>query len=354
MQVGITHVEFTDYTHLDPFSPNPTPRSLMLHIRYPIATAAGLQQANYLPPASSAYVENLYGIPNGTIERLQTNAYLGGRLKLAMTTKDHEEASILVFSPGSGEPEASYSVVQEAMASYGYITIGVDHTYDSDPVEFPDGTLIHGILNDNNNTIAAIVRTQDVLAIARNTKPSNLSIWIDGFDDESGFDGARIRKLKFGIFGHSLGGDTATLAMQNSTKPYHACSSLDGPSHYNLLSSGFHGPFLFEGARLDVENLNSLGAIWANITGFKLAVGFQNTSHDDMTDLSVLIPQLPGTGVAARFQPLLANPDPAGLQKAMAVYLKAFWDFALRGLREEEILQHPVPQYPDVVFENPV
>lgn len=50
---------------------------------------------------------------------------------------------------------AYYTTFTSFLASYGYIIVGVDHLYDSDPVELPNGELIHDVLSDTNNTLAA-------------------------------------------------------------------------------------------------------------------------------------------------------------------------------------------------------
>jgi len=361
-KVGITAVEFTDPSRVDPFAPSATPRSLMLHVRYPIATSAGLKQSPYLQPNAAATAEGLYQLPAGIISTITTHAFLSGHLSHALTTADGS-VPILLFSPGSGSPEALYSVIQNAMASYGYITVGIDHTYDSSLVQFPDGTVINAApAAATNLTAAAAVRADDVVSVAHHiTKPGVLASWIRGFSAASSYAG-HLRQayggpaVKLGIFGHSLGGTTANLAMQHPGGPFVGGASLDGPVFgvRRLNETGFRGPFFFGGARLDTTNYALLAGVWRKIQpGFKLAVGWKNTAHDDMSDLSVLVPQAPGSGLAAAYAGLLSNPTPVRLQNEIATYLKAFWDFVLRGQKEGETLKHPSAAYPDVVFENP-
>jgi dienelactone hydrolase len=294
-------------------------------------------------------MEQLFSLPNGTVDQLHTHAFLGGSIDHVLLSADGD-IPVILNSPGSGTSEAIYTVYQEALASWGYIVVGIDHTFDSSPVEFPDGRLVLGTLTDANNTEATIVRTQDVIFIAQHVTPQNLASWITGFHDH--FDGHNIDSVKVGIFGHSIGGAAAALAMQNSTSPIEAGCSLDGPFYGSVLNSGFRGPFFFQGASTDSANFAGLVKMWSLIRGWKEAIKINGTSHDDFSDVAVLVPQVPGTGLAQAYHGLLTAKDPARELYVMSVYLKAFFDFALRAKEEDEILRHEVPRYPEVSIDD--
>jgi hypothetical protein len=70
---------------------------------------------------------------------------------------------------------ALYTTKNRDLASQGFIVIGIDHTYDSTPVEFPDGHPVLGILTNANNTLATEVCGKDVLWIATQLSPENLT-----------------------------------------------------------------------------------------------------------------------------------------------------------------------------------
>ena len=70
---------------------------------------------------------------------------------------------LVAFSPGSRSLAAFYTTYNRGVTSYSFIVMGVDHTYDSFLLEFPDGQIVEGILTDANISIAAEVRKQDVL-----------------------------------------------------------------------------------------------------------------------------------------------------------------------------------------------
>jgi len=350
--IGKVDVQFTDPTRYDLFAPSQTARSLMLHLRYPISphSTANLQRSPYIPALAATYLEEFYELPTGAISLIQTNSFQNGKLiDVGECDRFQQQLPILLFSPGAGSLEVLYSVHQEFITSWGYITIGVDHTYDSQPVEFPDGSIVFASpVAESNTTLTAIVRTQDVISIAKHiTSTDALSQWIPGYSPTH-----RSRPKKLGIFGHSLGGETAALAVQNHDTPFGASCSLDGPSVAELFQKGLHGPFLFEGAKLDTDFYQMLSAVWSKITGWKLAVGFQNTSHDDFSDLATLVLAVPGINVNNALG-VYAYPDPVQNFHAMSEYVNAFFDFALLGRPEDDILRKPDKRYPEVVFENP-
>lgn len=348
--IGKADVEYTDPTRQDPFAPTPTPRSLMLHIRYPVPpqSTTGFPRDPYFPALAAQYADKLDQLPNGTVESIQTNSFVGPNILAAQNCdRWSRNLPILVFSPGSGAPEALYSVTQEFLASWGYIIIGVDHTYDSRVAEFPNGQVILVILSDANNTIAALVRTQDVLSTAKHVSSTNALVqWIPGWSSEHDH-----LPKGFGIFGHSTGGETAALSMQNGTFPYPAACSLDGPCPANLLGNDFHGPFLYEGAMLDTVNYQLLSAVWSKIIGWKLAVGFNDTEHDDFTDAAYFVKVIPGINLN-NLLGIFAYPDPVMNFHVMDEYQRAFFDFALLG-EDDKILKAPDSKYPEIVFENP-
>lgn len=47
-----------------------------------------------------------------------------------------------MFSPGAGTPRLYYGALAQSLARSGYAVITIDHPYDADVVEFPDGTLV--------------------------------------------------------------------------------------------------------------------------------------------------------------------------------------------------------------------
>ena len=275
--VGVKRVEVVDHSRQDPFAPTPQPRALMIQIWYPIISAKGLTAAPYFPANASRWIEKTYSLPNGAIDHVVTGTYLGGKIihPLVSTSKC---LPVIVCSPGSGSAAAFYTIFNRDLASEGYVVIGIDHTYDSTPVEFPDGHLVAGILTDANNTVAAEVRGQDALFVASQVTLENLSRWLPSHSGHS--KSKRPTSVKLGI-----------LQLDNS--PYAGGASLDGPFYGPVLTAGFRGPWWYMASNRS-NNLPGLAKEWPLIRGWKEAVQVAGSRHDDYWDIPLLIQQLPG------------------------------------------------------------
>ncbi len=69
----------------------------------------------------------------------------------------------LLFGTGLNTTRLFYSATAQYLASAGYEVIVMDHPYETDIVEFPDGTIIYGgrVAADPNNTVP-LVRAPDI------------------------------------------------------------------------------------------------------------------------------------------------------------------------------------------------
>ncbi len=54
---------------------------------------------------------------------------------------------LVLFSPGLAESRLLYSVTAKSIAAQGYVVVTIDHPYDAEVVEFPDGSVVR-----NNGT----------------------------------------------------------------------------------------------------------------------------------------------------------------------------------------------------------
>lgn len=77
----------------------------------------------------------------------------GDKLKYVNNLKTHsifdanisdQEATypVVIFSPGFGSPQDTYTSYLEDLASHGYIIFGINHPYVTDPTVFLDGRVI--------------------------------------------------------------------------------------------------------------------------------------------------------------------------------------------------------------------
>jgi dienelactone hydrolase len=138
---------------------------------------------------------------------------------------------VLVFSPGGGTTPVAYTSQMEELASYGYLVVGVAHTYDAPAVVFPDGRVVtasneywaglHREIPDNE---AFERRISDMFA-------EDIHLVIDKLTelntDRSSLLYGKIDNTRIGVFGHSRGGRTAARVCQLDSRVA-ACLSEDG------------------------------------------------------------------------------------------------------------------------------
>jgi Platelet-activating factor acetylhydrolase, isoform II len=256
---------------------------------------------------------------------------------------------VVVFSPESGSFAAVYTTFNRDLASQGFVVVGVDHTYDSSPVEFPDGHLVLGILTDASNTISAEVRGQDVLWLATHLTLDNLAKWLPGLDQCS--QSPSPRGVALGIYGHSIGGTTAALALKNAKTPCLGGASLDGPFYGSILINGFYRPWWYTAAEHS-GNHQGLLAEWPKIVGWKEAVEVAGTKHDDYSDAPIIVPQAPGTGLAKAYMGLLGSVGLDRMARIVNADVRAFFEWSMLRQERSEILKHVDSRFPQVAFEN--
>ena len=143
--VGVSTMKLTDRTRIDPFAPHRAYRNVMISVFQPSASAkqCNTVQVNYMQPATAAIVDQYYhqdGLPNGTFERLQLSLCKGNAQKAARI----QDFPVALFSPGLGNSRLLYSALAQSVASFGNVVVSIDHPYDANVVEYPDGTLVLG------------------------------------------------------------------------------------------------------------------------------------------------------------------------------------------------------------------
>jgi hypothetical protein len=179
-------------------------RNVRIDIWYPAATNDG-PPAPYL--ADLAAIEQAIGTPAvkkavrkayDAIERRADQSYA-----LAAPPPTPGRHHVLVFSHGFGESSQFYAALLEDLASYGYIVFGIEHPGDAFAV----------VANDR------VIPFDDAAWQKAKATP----------DGAVAYPVAQVvvrsADLRFGVFGHSLGGMAA--AGVCTTEPVAACANLD-------------------------------------------------------------------------------------------------------------------------------
>ena len=269
-----------------------------------------------------------------------------------LTDEENETTPILVFSPGFGALTEQYTSILSSLASYGYTIIGVEHPYDSSPLERTDGSLV--LRNDSaplSFPLATVTRRADVLFLASQISQAMLCSWLPSSTPcgERGI-GAKVR---LGIFGHSSGGNTASWAMKDRSTPYEASVSLDGAFFPPLNETGFNGPVFYMAAETSCCGgllKEQLEETWPFIQGWKTVVQINKTAHASFSDLVVLQKYLPNDPDDVLGD--VGTIDGERMVKIVVEYVRAFWDWTLRGEKIDGILEKESKLFPEVVFKD--
>lgn len=224
---------------------------------------------------------------------------------------------VLIFSPGYTVPHYLYTALLEDLASRGYVVIALDHTYETEAIQFPNGDIIRRTLpedpkNLTSNPIKA--RLDDVAYLVKK---------LAALKSRGGLPGADVTRI--GIFGHSLGGLTAANAAA-ANRSVACAADLAGSVYGSATRKPFRRPFLIMDGR---QRESTLGGWWANLVGTRYWVTLKTAKHLNFSDWSWLVPALKASGL----KPHVENLGPIDGLRAVRLerlYLAAFFDECLK------------------------
>ncbi|MGW6399755.1 hypothetical protein [Streptomyces sp. NPDC055134] len=157
-----------------------------------------------------------------------------------------------------------------------------------------------------------------------------------------------------GMFGHSLGGDTAAEVMAADHRIL-AGVDLDGSINGPVATTGLDRPFLLmSNASHGRENDPSWEEFWSHLRGWRRSLRLRASGHQTYTDLSPLMQQL-DRALPLPPEVVDAITDASGTipaDRAVAAeraHLAAFFDLHLRG-RGNRLLSGPSPRFPEIEF----
>ncbi len=340
-RVGTLSLRLVDKTRADR-SFRSGHRELMVQLWYP-AAAGGREYAPYLPRPVAQAIEQEAHLPAGTVSRIRTHA----RVAAPVASGEH---AVLLYSPGSGELRSDATALVENLASERFVVVTIDHTHESELVEFPDGQLVHGTFVDTgsaSNERAIRVRVADTRFVL--DQLAHL--------DERGFFAGRFDLHRMGMFGFSLGGATAAAAMLADPR-LKAGADLDGSLYGPVVQTGLRRPFLLMlspipagfkqrcGARCaHLSEFHFFRTFYSHLHGPRYAVELAHSGHESFDDPVWIKPQLTAIDPAAAKQFDVGSIDARVAVGTVSGYLAAFFDRYLRG-KAAPVLNDPAKTYP--------
>ncbi|MCO1577977.1 hypothetical protein M8C13_19685 [Crossiella sp. SN42] len=333
--VGTTNLHLVDHARPDPRAPAPGPRELMVQLWYPAVPVGA--RARYGDPSVDRHYADLItalGLGRGEpfLDRVRPTARLDAPVLPGRWP-------LLLHSHGRGLMRSTTTAIAEGLAANGYVVAAVDHTYDAAAVRFPDGRTATA------NRPAK--PTEPVLSAEVQVRVADLRFTLDQLSTTATPLRHRLDPRRTGVFGHSIGGDTAAEAMR-ADRRFRVGANLDGAFWGEVRDKGTPGPFaLFSAGTVDHPSFASWRAnqrSWGR--HFTLPAGV----HSTPTDIS-LFPEVSGLRDLLKDHPdlyrqLFGTLDGVRTTQLYRAYLTALFDHHLTG-RPAPLLDQNSPHWPE-------
>jgi dienelactone hydrolase len=333
----------------------------MVYVWYPAVSRSNAKTAPYVDEGfalatAEAFGAN-FGVSPDKFTQLVTQIIQTNAIPKAPTANSTKRYPVVVFSPGFGSTPRFYSTQLEQLASHGYVVVTINPTYEA-PVLFPDGRVItqSTIFNfssankakiDSTFNQAVSIRAKDVTFVLNELNRINVK-------DSQGLFTGRLDLNQVGIFGHSLGGDTAIEAMWRERR-LKAGINMDGGSYGELISSknrhSLNRPFLVmshDGA----DNALQLFYQRQKTDAYKLTV--KGSKHNTFIDFGLILPAFKAystTKTKSQIEQAIGSIEPQRAANIISVYTLAFFNQHLKG-KNEALLKKPSPNYSEVLIES--
>jgi predicted dienelactone hydrolase len=332
--VGRTAIYLNDTSRPDPWVPSVASRELMVSLWYP-TDAGGGTPAPYMSAEESRLLiegKRLTDLPPDTLSKVRTYAFADAR----PAGRAHS-LPLVVLSPGYTQPRATLTALAEDLASRGYVVAGIDHSYETYAVTFPDGRIADCATCAFDHEPTFFPRLYQVRA-------ADVSFVLDRLTGpRPAWRGARlIDASRIGMSGHSAGGASSISAMLADPR-IDAGINMDGTTRNLVPDTGFARPFLFVGT--ETHSPGGPDQSWdqdfGGMTAWKRWLVVAGTDHSSFTDAGLFADQL-GLDIGA-------TTTGSRTTEIVRTYNAAMFDRHLRH-RPQPLLDAPSAAFPEVTI----
>lgn len=262
-------------------------------------------------------------------------------------SKVSKDTPIVLFSGGGNTTRFYYSALASEVASRGYTVITIDHPFETDIVEFADGSIAYG---GHYSARTNLTFAETAIAV----RAADMSFVLDTV-------GLKNRKKDKSLaFGHSFGGAATAEAMRLDSR-IRGGVNFDGLLFGPVVKSGIgrkaraEQSFVLFGA----EGHNSTEdpdwhTFWTALEDqrlWKRELNLKGGAHGAFWDLNLIADVADVRGLFGQYteEDLLSKLLGKRVYEIVTAYLDDFFQFAL-GRKDEGLLNGPTAQYPEVEF----
>lgn len=214
-------------------------RNVVVQAWYPAARESRGVRSAYLDGLGRlpAYVSILPRFVMSHYGNIQTNGITG-----AAVSTDRERWPVVIFSPGYGASRAFYTSLVTGLASRGYAVFAIDHPYEAAVVELADGRIVTTVENFAKHGSDRIAYMSERLEL----RAADVRFVLDQIHRADALGprlSGRLDLERIGAIGHSFGGPTAALAMDQDVR-IKAAANIDGTLYGDLAARALKRPFL--------------------------------------------------------------------------------------------------------------
>lgn len=327
--IGTFSIRLTDAARSNPFLKDGSRRELMVRFWYPAVRTPGCAPAEYISPKVRAYLSNNLGIPALDV---RTNSCL----QAPVLPGRHP---VILASHGYTGMYTDYTFLFEDLASRGYVVASIAHAYESTVLELSDGKLVTSRfgtylvedtlrMDDSSLKMATSIRQADLRFVS-----AELNRW----NERGGPLFGKLDLSRIGVFGHSLGADTAMIGLRLQLE-IKAALLLDPIALSKSSTAGSNKPVMLvnEGREQWSDEECKL---WNHSRGAKHAVLFRGAAHFTPTDAIWLGSYLPELRVET------GNIGPGRTVDAIRNYVAAFFAAYLSSEPTSRILNAVPTEY---------